>query len=137
MKKSTIKTPKSPAPATKAAVSAAVKTAPIAKSGVTKIKAISPSIQVKPIASAPLVTSITAVIDVGYGNALYLRGEGPGLSWAKGVQLDSVAGDRWTIALPEAGGPVVFKFLINDITWSSGEDYTVAPGTGLTVTPVF
>src|SRR5690606_12500637 len=33
-------------------------------------------------------TVIVAKIDVGFGNALYLRGDGPGLSWSKGVPMD-------------------------------------------------
>src|SRR5688572_5617630 len=32
----------------------------------------------------PVVTTITARVDVGFGNALFLRGEGAGLSWNKG-----------------------------------------------------
>jgi hypothetical protein len=137
MKKSTTKSTKSPAPATKTAVSAA-KPASVTKPAVTKIKAaVPPTIVVKPVAPTRLVTTITALIDVGYGNTLYVRGEGPGLSWEKGVPLDSTAGDKWTVTLPETERPVVFKFLLNDVTWSAGEDFTVAPGTSITLTPFF
>ena len=103
-----------------------------------KIKAVvPPSIVAKPVVPAQLVTGITALINVGYGNALFIRGEGPGLSWDKGVPLDIIADDKWTITLPEWGRPVMFKFLLNDVSWSSGEDYMVAPGTSISVTPVF
>ncbi|MEO6568554.1 MAG: hypothetical protein ABIO94_07295 [Opitutaceae bacterium] len=110
----------------------------MAKPPVAKIKAaVPPSIVAKPGAPARLVTGITALINVGYGNTLYIRGEGPGLSWEKGVPLDIIADDKWTITLPESVRPVVFKFLLNDISWSSGEDYMIAPGTSISVTPVF
>src|SRR5579872_5239985 len=36
--------------------------------------------------------TIEAKIDVGFGNTLYLRGEGPGLSWTQGVPLTCVDG---------------------------------------------
>lgn len=137
MKKSTIKSPKSPAPATKAVVSP-VAPASVTKPAVTKIKAaVPPTVVVKPVVPTRLVTSITALIDVGYGNTLFLRGEGPGLSWEKGIPLDSVADDKWTITFPDSERPIVFKFLLNDVTWSLGEDFTVAPGTSITLTPVF
>jgi hypothetical protein len=138
MKKSITKSTKSPAPATKVAVSATPAPAAATKPAVTQIKsAVPPTVVVKPVAPTRLVTTITALIDVGYGNTLFLRGEGPGLSWDKGIALDSVANDKWTITFPESERPIVFKFLLNDVTWSSGEDFTVAPGTSITLTPVF
>ena len=33
--------------------------------------------------------------------------------------------------------PVTFKLLVNDVTWSTGNDFVVAPGQSLTVTPSF
>ncbi|HEX2852319.1 MAG TPA: hypothetical protein VHO24_03695 [Opitutaceae bacterium] len=155
MKKSTTKSIKSPAPATKSVPSAkpvtTVKPAEKAKLANTasapKTKApfaskatLAPAATVPPFAPvAPKrpVTTITALVDVGFGNTLYLRGEGPGLSWEKGVPLDSLSSDKWAITFTESARPVIFKFLLNDISWSAGEDYTVAPGTSITVTPVF
>jgi hypothetical protein len=159
MKKTTTKSTKSPAPATKpvtaakavAPAKAAVKTGatvppiPVTKTGrtvppipVTKTgRTVPPIPAVKPVAATRVVTTITALIDVGYGNALFIRGEGPGLSWEKGIPLDSTADDKWSIALGESSRPVVFKFLINDVTWSAGDDYSVAPGTSITLTPSF
>ncbi|MEO7412100.1 MAG: hypothetical protein ABIZ81_01985 [Opitutaceae bacterium] len=137
MKKPITKSSKSPAPATKSAIPAP-KPTPAAKPAVSKIKtAIPPSIVVKPVAPTRLVTAITALINVGYGNTLYIRGEGPGLSWEKGVPLDILADDKWSITLPESVRPVIFKFLLNDVSWSAGEDYMVAPGTSISVTPMF
>ena len=39
--------------------------------------------------------TIEAKIDVGFGNTLYLRGEGVGLSWTQGVPLTCVDGKTW------------------------------------------
>jgi hypothetical protein len=93
--------------------------------------------QVKDAAAVPLSTTIVAQIDVGFGNTLYIRGEGPGLSWETGVALDCVADDKWSITLAETAKPIVFKFLINDQTWCAGDDYVAQPGTTITVTPTF
>jgi hypothetical protein len=82
-------------------------------------------------------TKIVAQIDVGFGNSLYVRGEGSGLSWEKGVPLDCIADDQWALSLAETSRPVVFKFLINDLTWSLGEDYVVQPGSSVVLTPAF
>src|SRR6202000_1769672 len=39
--------------------------------------------------------TIEAKIDVVFGNSLYLRGEGLGLSWNQGVPLTCVDGKTW------------------------------------------
>jgi hypothetical protein len=98
----------------------------------------------KPVAAAPAVktapapaTKIVAQIDIGFGNTLYVRGEGSGLSWEKGVPLECVSDDQWALSLAETSRPIVFKFLINDLTWSSGDDYVAQPGGAVVVTPAF
>lgn len=106
-----------------------------AKSAVAKPVAIKPAVKAMP--SSSVTTKIVALIDVGFGNTLYIRGEGPGLSWEKGVPLDCIADDQWSLSLTETSRPVVFKFLINDLTWSSGEDYVVQSGGSVSLTPVF
>jgi hypothetical protein len=92
---------------------------------------------VKPVASKPVKTSITAKIDVGFGNALFVRGEGPGLSWEKGLAMENVGSDVWRVVLAESVRAYTFKFLINDTTWSAGPDFTAACGTSVTLTPEF
>jgi hypothetical protein len=143
-KKSATKPVVAPAPAPKAAATPVKKpSAPAKKPAAKKQPAASrkpapaspPAI--KPGKAAPAVTIITARIDIGFGNTLHLRGEGPGLSWDKGVPLRCVADDEWTLTLPESARPVVFKFLVNDLTWSAGPDYVAAPGRALVLAPVF
>ncbi|MDQ8194309.1 hypothetical protein QEH59_07725 [Coraliomargarita sp. SDUM461004] len=82
-------------------------------------------------------TSIIARVDVGFGNSLYIRGEGAGLSWDQGIQLDNVSPYEWTFASTQAKGDVTFKFLINDEIWAEGENSTVAKGGTSISSPVF
>lgn len=129
--KTTPATP-APVPAKKAAISAKPKAAkaPLASPVFTP-----PAVKTPTWSEAQ--TTITAQIDIGFGNTLYIRGDGPGLSWEKGVVMDCVIDDKWSISLSGVGAPVVFKFLVNDLTWSAGDDYVVNPGSELAVVPTF
>jgi hypothetical protein len=92
----------------------------------------------KPAAQAePPATYIAAKIDIGFGNQLHLRGEGAGLSWDKGRPMDPAANDLWTATLKGVTGPVTFKVLVNDLSWSAGTDYVVEAGQSVTITPTF
>ena len=82
-------------------------------------------------------TSIIARVDVGFGNQLYIRGSGAGLSWDKGLALVNVSSYEWAFASTEAKGDVTFKFLINDEIWAEGENITVAKGGSSISSPVF
>ena len=126
------------APPRVAVAAAAPASVPVAPSAPAAV-ALAPTVAraVTPVASKPLVTTITARINVGFGNALYLRGEGAGLSWDRGVQMTCVSATEWLITLPESARPVVFKFLINDATWSTGSDYSAVTGTSTLLTPAF
>ena len=122
--------PKTVAPTKVVAKTAVVKKAPAKKVAAKTATAAAP----KPVVSK---TVITAKIDVGFGNALHLRGEGPGLSWDSGVALECVSDSEWSITLTGATAPVVFKFLINDLNWSTGEDFVVEAGSSVVLEPLF
>lgn len=111
---------------TSAAPSPATKPAP---------KPATPSATV--VVRAPVFTTITARIDIGFGNALYLRGEGADLSWDRGTLMNCIADNCWSLELPASTRPVIFKFLVNDLSWSAGQDYVVASGDTLAITPTF
>ena len=130
MKKSTVKAAKTTTVAKKAPAKIVKKVAatPAKRSAAPAVKAS---------AAKQSPTVITALIDIGFGNTLYLRGEGPGLSWDSGVALDCVNDTQWRIALPGTGKPVAYKFLINDLTWSTGEDYVTPSGAKVSVIPAF
>ena len=161
MKKNT-KAAKSPAPATKSVVKSkpvapakpavavpakpakpakpvvAAAPAPVKKAAPVK-KVAQPVVvpAVKPAAAVPVRTTITATIDIGFGNALYVRGEGAGLSWDRGTLMNCVSDACWSLELAESARPVIFKFLVNDLSWSAGEDYVAAVGSDFKVEPTF
>lgn len=88
------------------------------------------------VANAALPITIQARIDVGFGNALYLRGEGKGLSWNQGIPLTCVDGTTWKWS-GEATDQVKFKLLLNDAVWASGEDLVALPGQKVDLSPTF
>jgi len=121
------KTAAKPAPK-KVAAKPAAKVAPAKKAAAPAAK--------KSVAAEPS-TFISAQIDIGFGNHLYLRGEGPGLSWDHGVAMDNTGSNLWTASLKGAKLPVIFKVLVNDLTWNTGADYSVNAGKSITVHPAF
>lgn len=127
------KAPTKKAPAKKApAKKVAAKKAPAKKAPAKKVPAK------KKAASKKLVeTSLIARVDVGFGNSLYVRGEGAGLSWEKGTLLENITPYEWALKTTKAKGPVTFKFLINDELWAEGENITVAAGETSISTPAF
>ena len=138
---------KSPAPATKVAP-VRVNVAVAARKAVPALKPAKPVAKKKPAArtAAPevkvvtakaVVATITAQFDIGFGNALYVRGEGAGLSWDQGLLMNCVSNSEWQCVLGESARPIVFKFLVNDLSWSTGEDFSVTPGANVTLTPTF
>ena len=82
------------------------------------------------------VTTIDVKLDVGFGNAVFLRGHGGGLTWERGVPLSCVDGKTWRWS-GTVKDPITFKLLINDKIWSAGTDLTVKPGQKLEVKPIF
>jgi hypothetical protein len=141
------KTAKSPAPATKPAKSPAkskAKVAAVSKASVATVPPVAPipggavpPVAVKANGSTRAATKIVARVDVGFGNALYIRGEGPGLSWNEGVPMQCVANDEWQFTVGESPRPVTFKLLVNDRVWCTGQDFSVVTGSQATITPEF
>ncbi len=83
------------------------------------------------------ITSVLARVDVGFGNALFIRGQGDGLNWDKGIPLACVDHSTWIWSTESAKQPVEFKLLLNDELWAQGENLAVAAGEHLEVLPVF
>jgi hypothetical protein len=110
-------------------------------------KTLTPSAP-QPVSSAPkaassvpkstsgALTTIDVKIDVGFGNAVFLRGQGSGLTWEHGVPLACVDGSTWRWSQTVAS-PITFKVLINDQVWSAGGDLVITPGQKLEVAPCF
>jgi hypothetical protein len=59
-------------------------------------------------------TRLIATSYIGIGNRLFIRGEGAGLSWEKGVPLQFISIGKWRWETNEANAPVRFKLLKND-----------------------
>jgi hypothetical protein len=112
------------------AKSAAFATAPVAPAPVKSAPAKSAMATI----AAPV--TIEAKIDVGFGNKLFVRGTGEGLSWDRGIPLENVDSKTWRLTVP-AKDKVQFKLLLNDSVWAQGEDLVAAPGKKVEVTPSF
>ena len=67
-------------------------------------------------ASSDGATRLLVTAYIGIGNRLFIRGDGPGLSWDKGVPLQFVSIGKWRWETSEATAPVVFKLYKNDDT---------------------
>ena len=130
----TVKTTKTPAPATKLTAPAPARKSTVAPKVKPAAQPAAPAIVAKPTGSR---VTIVAKADVGFGNSLFLRGDGAGLSWEKGLLLDNVSGDTWRTVLSGVEKPFAFKLLINDEVWSAGADFVASPGDTVTVTPSF
>lgn len=87
--------------------------------------------------SATAKTTIVAKFDAGFGNSLFLRGEGAGLGWDKGIEMNCVSPDEWSYTVEGVQGPLAIKVLINDTTWSSGPNIEVPQGETVVFTPTF
>jgi len=82
----------------------------------------------KPASSPKPETSVLVKADAGFGNAFYLRGTGPGLSWDKGVAMQCVSSDEWLWSTADAVSPFEVKALLNDQAWQLEPNATVTLG---------
>ena len=126
------KAPAKKAPAKKAA---APKKVALAKKAPTPKKAATP-VKKAPAKQTTAQNRIIARVDVGFGNVLYVRGEGAGLSWEKGTALANVTPYEWALSC-STKGKVIFKFLINDELWAEGENITLPAGRESISSPTF
>jgi hypothetical protein len=82
-------------------------------------------------------TTVVTKVDVGFGNSLFIRGSGGGLSWEQGQPLECTSDDEWIWQSSNGKDPIEFKLLINDNTWSQGENFSAAPGQKMVCHPTF
>jgi hypothetical protein len=61
-------------------------------------------------------TRLLVTAYIGIGNRLFIRGDGPGLSWEKGIPLQFVSIGKWRWETANATAPVKFKLYKNDET---------------------
>jgi hypothetical protein len=83
-------------------------------------------------------TRLMVTAYIGIGNRLFIRGEGPGLNWDKGVPLQFVSIGKWRWETTEANGPIHFKLYKNDaVECSALGAQTLEPGHQQEVTAAF
>ncbi len=88
-------------------------------------------------ASSDGATRLLVTAYIGIGNKLFIRGEGPGLSWDKGVPMQFVSIGKWGWASHDVTAPVKCKLYKNDETAALSGDVTVEPGKHVEVTALF
>ncbi|HEX7537793.1 MAG TPA: hypothetical protein VF391_12420 [Dermatophilaceae bacterium] len=127
---------------TNTAKPAKVSTAKPAKVSTTKAAKTSPAKaakkQAKPAGrSGP--TPIRVHYNVGMGNRITVRGDADPFRWDSGVDAQNSAADVWEFQLEQvpAGATFQFKPLINDTTYSAGDNYVGTGGQTLDIYPAF
>ncbi len=105
------RSPRKPAPAPAAPATDLVLESPVADE--TPVEHAAPEI-VEPAVSADGATRLVVTAYIGIGNRLFIRGEGPGLSWEKGQPLTFVSIGKWRWDTNDATAAVRFKLYKND-----------------------
>jgi hypothetical protein len=84
-------------------------------------------------------TPIRVHYDVGMGNRITVRGDTDPFHWDCGLDAQNAAADVWEVQLDRvpAGATFQFKPLINDATYSTGDNYVGTGGQSLDIYPAF
>jgi hypothetical protein len=92
----------------------------------------------EPAVSADGATRLIVTAYIGIGNRLFIRGEGPGLSWDKGVPLAFISIGKWRWDTNDATTPITFKLYKNDeVECTALGKRSVEPGAQQEVTASF
>ncbi len=88
--------------------------------------------------SADGATRITATAYIGIGNRLFIRGDGPGLSWDKGIPLQFVSIGKWRWETMDADKAISFKLYKNDEVESTNRNHApLEPGSQVELNATF
>jgi membrane protein involved in colicin uptake len=110
---------------------AATKTAAVKKTAVKKTAVK------KAATKAPIVTTVIAKVDAGFGNEVTIRGNSSGLTWESGTLMENVGTDEWVWKSTSVTSELEFKVLLNDEVWSTGPNGVVFPGATVVFEPGF
>ena len=93
----------------------------------------------KPAAARSGPTPIRVHYNVGLGNRITVRGDIDPFGWGRGVDARNTSADVWELHLEHvsAGQTFQFKPLINDSTYSTGDNYVGTGGQALDIYPAF
>ena len=83
------------------------------------------------------VTTLHADVMIGIGNKPYLRGNGAGLSFAKGVPMDFLEIGKWQWTTKSLKKTLTCKIYKNDQIPATGDTFTIKPGQTLQINPSF
>ncbi len=82
-------------------------------------------------------TRLLATAYIGIGNKLFIRGEGPGLSWDRGAPMQFVSIGKWGWSTNDATAAITCKLYKNDETEALTGEVTLEPGKHVEVTALF
>jgi hypothetical protein len=83
----------------------------------------------EPAISSDGATRLVVTAYIGIGNRIFIRGEGPGLSWEKGVPLNFISIGKWRWESHDATSTVRFKLYKNDqVECTALGETSVEPG---------
>lgn len=82
-------------------------------------------------------TRLLATAYIGIGNKLFIRGDGPGLSWDHGVPMQFVSIGKWGWSTQDAAGPVRCKLYKNDEVLALTGEIVLEAGRHTEVTALF
>lgn len=82
-------------------------------------------------------TRLLATAYIGIGNKLFIRGDGPGLSWDKGVPMQFVSIGKWGWATSDATAPVRCELYKNDESAALTGEVVIHPGKHVEMTALF
>jgi len=82
-------------------------------------------------------TRLLATAYIGIGNKLFIRGEGPGLSWDRGAPMQFVSIGKWGWSTNDATATITCKLYKNDETEALTGEVTLEPGKHVEVTALF
>ena len=82
-------------------------------------------------------TSLIATAYIGIGNKLFLRGEGPGLSWEEGVPMQFLSIGKWGWSTLEIDAPVTCRIYKNDDEPAIDGDIVLNPAELKEISPRF
>lgn len=88
---------------------------------------------------ARTLTTVRVHYNVGLGNRISVRGDTNPFRWDRGIDARNTAADVWEFQLERipAGQTFQFKPLINDTTYSTGNNYVGTGGQTLDIYPTF
>jgi len=105
----------------------------------TKERAKPTKERAKPTKERSGLMPIRVHYNVGLGNRISVRGDTDPFRWDSGIDARNTASDVWEFQLERipSGQTFQFKPLINDTTYSTGDNYVVTGGKTLDIYPAF